>query len=53
VPFDPVLLEKTLQEQRQTAARFAAGLAARSNLAGGILLSGIVADPRQNAGRCN
>jgi len=35
VPFDPVLLEKTLQEQRQTAARFAAGLAARSNLAGG------------------
>lgn len=34
VPFDPVLLERTLQEQRQTAARFAAQLAARSNLAG-------------------
>lgn len=34
VPFDPVLLERTLQEQRQTAARLAAGLAARGNMAG-------------------
>ena len=34
VPFDPKLLEKTLHEQKELAARHAALLAARANLAG-------------------
>lgn len=34
VPFDPKLLEKTLQEQREMAARYAASLGARNDLAG-------------------
>jgi len=34
VPFDPKLLEKTLQEQREMAARYAAQIGARSALAG-------------------
>ncbi|HYY57270.1 MAG TPA: redoxin family protein [Pyrinomonadaceae bacterium] len=34
VPFDPKLLEKTLQEQRELAARYAAELGGRSGLAG-------------------
>jgi thiol-disulfide isomerase/thioredoxin len=34
VPFDPKLLEKTLQEQREMAARYAAELATREVLAG-------------------
>lgn len=33
VPFDPALLEKTLREQRETAARYAAQLTARERLA--------------------
>jgi thiol-disulfide isomerase/thioredoxin len=32
VPYDPQLAEKTLQEQRDLAARYAADIAARSNL---------------------
>jgi thiol-disulfide isomerase/thioredoxin len=34
VPFDPKLLEKTLQEQRELAARYATELSARTDLAG-------------------
>jgi thiol-disulfide isomerase/thioredoxin len=34
VPFDPKLLEKTLQEQKELAARYAALLSARTNLSG-------------------
>jgi thiol-disulfide isomerase/thioredoxin len=34
VPFDPKLLEKTLQEQREMAARYAAQIGARAALAG-------------------
>ncbi|MBA3805800.1 MAG: TlpA family protein disulfide reductase [Acidobacteria bacterium] len=34
VPFDPKLLEKTLQEQREMAARYAAQLVLRNDLAG-------------------
>jgi thiol-disulfide isomerase/thioredoxin len=34
LPFDPKLLEKTLQEQREMAARYAAELGARTDLAG-------------------
>jgi thiol-disulfide isomerase/thioredoxin len=34
VPFDPKTLEKTLQEQKELAARYAALLAARTGLAG-------------------
>jgi thiol-disulfide isomerase/thioredoxin len=34
VPFDPKLLEKTLQEQRELAARYATQLGARARLAG-------------------
>ena len=34
LPFDPVLLEKTAQEQKELAARYAAELSARPNLSG-------------------
>src|SRR5215210_1025128 len=34
VPFDPKLLDKTLQEQREMAARFATELSTRTDLAG-------------------
>jgi thiol-disulfide isomerase/thioredoxin len=34
LPFDPKLLEKTVQEQKELAARYAAELSARSNLSG-------------------
>lgn len=34
LPFDPKLLEKTVQEQRELAARYAAELIARQNLSG-------------------